>query len=81
MVAGRPPGSDARSLSRVLSTKAGEICQPWSMTHASMPEEARVAAGITPSIFRLSVGLEDPKDLIADLDTAFKAATKASVTA
>ena len=57
------------------------ICQPWSMTHASMPEEARLAAGITPSIFRLSVGLEDPKDLVADLDTAFKAATKAAVTA
>lgn len=43
------------------------ICQPWSMTHLSMPEEARLAGGITPALFRLSVGLEDADDLLADL--------------
>ncbi|MBX3728990.1 MAG: PLP-dependent transferase [Candidatus Sumerlaeia bacterium] len=46
------------------------ICQPWSMTHLSMPEDARLRAGITPWIFRLSVGLEETDDLVADLATA-----------
>jgi cystathionine beta-lyase/cystathionine gamma-synthase len=46
------------------------ICQPWSMTHLSMPEDARLRAGITPWIFRLSVGLEETDDLVGDLATA-----------
>ncbi len=41
--------------------------QPWSMSHASMTREARIAAGITPEIIRLSVGNEHPDDLIDDL--------------
>lgn len=41
--------------------------QPWSMSHASMTEDARIAAGITPEIVRLSVGNEHPDDLIEDL--------------
>lgn len=48
------------------------ICQPWSMTHASMPEDARVAGGITQALFRLSVGLEDAEDLVADLGNGLK---------
>lgn len=46
------------------------ICQPWSMTHVSMPEEARQRGGITPALLRISVGVEDPKDLVADLEQA-----------
>ncbi|MEN6626245.1 MAG: PLP-dependent aspartate aminotransferase family protein [Candidatus Sumerlaeia bacterium] len=41
--------------------------QPWSMSHDTMTEEARLAAGITPEIIRLSVGNENPEDLIDDL--------------
>lgn len=44
------------------------------MTHASVPEEQRVELGITDSLIRLSIGLEEADDLVADLDQAFKAA-------
>jgi cystathionine beta-lyase/cystathionine gamma-synthase len=37
------------------------------MTHASMPEDIRAAAGITDGMLRLSLGVEDPADLVADL--------------
>jgi cystathionine beta-lyase/cystathionine gamma-synthase len=40
------------------------------MTHAAVPAEERVKAGITDGLVRLSVGLEDTEDLIADLETA-----------
>jgi cystathionine beta-lyase/cystathionine gamma-synthase len=40
------------------------------MTHAAMGEEARLAAGIGPDLFRLSIGLEAVEDLLADLDQA-----------
>jgi hypothetical protein len=43
---------------------------PASMTHTMMPREDRLAAGITDGLIRLSVGLESPGDLIADLDQA-----------
>nr|XP_021391297.1 cystathionine gamma-lyase [Lonchura striata domestica] len=44
------------------------------MTHASVPEEVREKLGITDTLIRLSVGLEDEEDLLADLDQALKAA-------
>lgn len=44
------------------------------MTHASVPALQREELGITDSLVRLSVGLEDTEDLIEDLDQAFKAA-------
>ncbi|XP_047532849.1 cystathionine gamma-lyase [Vanessa atalanta] len=47
---------------------------PSLMTHASVPEEQRAELGITDSLIRLSVGLEDTDDLIADLEQAFKLA-------
>jgi cystathionine beta-lyase/cystathionine gamma-synthase len=37
------------------------------MTHASVPEDRRAAMGITPGLVRLSVGIEDQADLLADL--------------
>lgn len=43
------------------------------MTHASVPDKQREELGITHSLIRLSVGLEDVEDLIKDLDDAFKA--------
>jgi len=46
------------------------IEHPASMSHASMDSEHRLAAGITDSIIRLSIGIEDKADLIADLENA-----------
>ena len=50
------------------------IQHPATMTHASYGEEARAAAGISEGLVRLAVGLEDPQDLIADLDQALAVA-------
>lgn len=47
---------------------------PAIMTHASVPEEERVVLGISDTLIRLSVGLEDEDDIIADLDQALSAA-------
>jgi cystathionine gamma-synthase len=44
------------------------VAHPASMTHASMTPEARRRAGITDGVIRLSIGIEDAADLIADLD-------------
>lgn len=48
------------------------ITHPASMTHADVPPEQRAAAGITDGLVRLSVGLENANDLIADLVQALK---------
>jgi cystathionine beta-lyase/cystathionine gamma-synthase len=40
------------------------------MTHAAIPREQREARGVTDGLMRLSVGIEDREDLIADLDGA-----------
>ncbi len=47
------------------------ISHPSSMTHAAMPREQRLAAGITDGLVRLAVGCEDLQDLIQDFDRAF----------
>jgi cystathionine beta-lyase/cystathionine gamma-synthase len=46
------------------------ISHPATMTHGSIEEEARNALGITPGLVRISVGIEDVEDLIADLEQA-----------
>lgn len=46
------------------------IGHPASMTHAAIPREERVASGVLDSMIRISVGVEDIDDLIADLDQA-----------
>jgi cysteine-S-conjugate beta-lyase len=46
------------------------LSYPRTMSHAAMPEAERYRRGITDGLFRLSVGLEDPDDLIADLEQA-----------
>jgi methionine-gamma-lyase len=48
------------------------IQHPASMTHASVKKEEKVKAGITDDLVRLSVGIEDVKDIIEDLDHALK---------
>lgn len=48
------------------------IEHPASMTHSPVPREERLKAGITDGLVRLSVGLENPEDIMADLDQAFK---------
>jgi len=49
------------------------VNHPAIMTHASVPKEVREAGGVTDSLIRLSVGVEDVEDLIADLDQALSA--------
>lgn len=49
------------------------ICTPATMTHRGMNDDAQREAGITPDLLRLSVGLEDGDDLIADLERGFAA--------
>ena len=50
------------------------ISHPATMTHASVPPEMRRAMGLTDGLVRLSVGIEDVEDLVADLDQALVAA-------
>jgi cystathionine gamma-synthase/cystathionine gamma-lyase len=46
------------------------ICHPATMTHAPIPKEVREQTGIVDGLIRLSLGIEDSRDLIADLDQA-----------
>ena len=48
------------------------ITHPASMTHAAIPKEQREARGVTDGLLRLSVGIEDAEDLVADLDRAIR---------
>jgi cystathionine beta-lyase len=52
------------------------LCHPATMTHKSIPDEKRRAAGVADSLVRLSVGLEDVNDLINDINQALDAAVK-----
>ncbi len=52
------------------------IGHPASMTHGSIPREERLKAGLADGLIRLSVGVEDAEDLIADLDSAIVASLK-----
>ncbi len=57
------------------------IQHPASMTHFSMGKEARLAGGITDGLVRLSVGIENVDDIIADLEQALEKVKKANLTA
>ena len=46
------------------------IIHPASTTHQQLSKEDQIATGVTPDTIRLAVGLENPKDIIADLDHA-----------
>ena len=47
------------------------VTHPASMTHAAVPKENREARGLTDGLIRLSIGIEEPEDIIADLEQAF----------
>ena len=49
------------------------IEHPAIMTHASLPQEARAQLGISDTLVRLSVGIEDARDLVDDLNSALEA--------
>lgn len=50
------------------------IIHPASTTHAQLSEKEQRASGVTPDLLRLSVGIEDPADIVADLDRAIEEA-------
>lgn len=64
---------DLITLASSLGGFATLICKPSTMTHRGMPAEAQLEAGIQPDLLRLSIGLEDADDLIADLKRGFDA--------
>ncbi len=65
------------SLAESLGGVESLVCHPASMTHAPVSEERKAAAGVTPTLIRLSVGLEAAEDLIEDVLTALEAASAA----
>lgn len=61
-------------LAESLGSVETMITHPATMTHAEVPHEERLARGFSDGLVRLSVGVEDPDDIIADLEQAFKSA-------
>jgi O-acetylhomoserine (thiol)-lyase len=55
------------------------VIHPASTTHSQLTEEEQASTGVTPGLVRLSVGIEDVRDIIADIDQALKAATTTAV--
>ena len=70
--AGRKVMNNVKLCSLAVSLGAVEtlISHPATMTHAVVPKEDRVKAGITDGLVRFSVGIEDVDDIIADLEQA-----------
>lgn len=66
------------SLAESLGGVESLVCHPASMTHAPVSEERKAAAGVTPTLIRLSVGLELVDDLVTDLRHALDAARAAT---
>lgn len=60
------------SLAESLGGVESLINHPASMTHASIPKEERLKSGLVDSLIRLSIGVEDAEDLMADLEQALK---------
>jgi len=58
------------SLAESLGGVESLVGHPASMTHASIPKEERLKSGLKDSLIRLSVGIEDAEDLIADIEQA-----------
>ena len=54
------------------------VIHPASTTHSQLTEEEQASTGVTPGLVRLSVGVEDIRDIIADIDQALKVATQKS---
>ncbi len=66
-------GTRVFALAESLGGVESLVSVPAAMTHASVPEGKRRAIGLTDGLVRLSVGIEDPEDLEADLDRALAA--------
>ena len=64
-------GVEIFALAESLGGVESLIGHPAMMTHASVPRDRREAMGITDGLVRLSCGVEDVEDLVADLDQAF----------
>lgn len=62
------------SLAESLGGVETLISHPATMTHASIPEPERSRLGVTPGLVRISVGIEDVEDLVADIERALQAA-------
>lgn len=71
-------GLECFTLAESLGGVESLIAHPASMTHAGMEEAARVSAGIGPGLLRVSVGIEDCADLLADLAAALGRASAAA---
>ena len=59
------------SLAESLGGVESLVCVPYDMTHAAVPEKSKLEMGITKSLIRLSIGIEDCSDLIDDLNSSF----------
>ena len=70
----RPAALELIDISNNIGDSRSLMTHPASTTHASVAEATRLEMGITEGMLRLSVGLEDPRDLIADLDQALRRA-------
>ena len=66
------------SLAESLGGVESLVCHPPTMTHAPLDDQALAAAGISQCLIRLSVGLESPEDLLADVLAALDIAVAAS---
>ena len=60
------------SLAESLGGVESLVCHPATMTHAAMSKEAQITAGITGNLIRISIGIENSEDLIADLSYALQ---------
>ena len=54
------------------------VIHPASTTHSQLTPEEQLTSGVTPDLIRVSVGIEDIKDIIADFETALEIAFKTS---
>jgi len=59
------------SLAESLGGVESLVCVPYDMTHAAVPEESKLEMGITKTLIRFSIGIEDCDDLLSDLKNAF----------
>lgn len=65
-------GTEIFTLAESLGGVESLISHPASMTHGSIPREVRLKAGLTDSLIRISVGVEDAEDLVSDLKQAIE---------
>ncbi len=63
---------DVFTLAESLGGVESLVCVPYDMTHAAIPVKAKLEMGITETLIRLSIGIEDVRDLKADLQNALK---------